>query len=750
MTPILRPAGHKESAEAIDLIAVLDMLWRCRRLIAKTVGSVLVLGALYACFAKPVYESNMLVRVENNDDGAANQLLGNLSSMLGMKSSDDAEVEILRSRDLVGAATDRTRFDILAEPKRFPLIGEWIARGSDQISIPGLFGVGGYAWGNESIAIDRFDTPAKLYEEPFSITVLNDGRYRLSGSALKSDHEGRIGETAHLSTDAGEIVLNIASVQANAGTRFRLKRYSRQQTILSLQSRLVVVDKAKDAGVIAVSLRGTHPHRITEYVAALGDAYVRQNGEQKALQAEKSLAFLEQQLPGMKKSLQEAEDALLAYRNTHGAIDLGEQAKLDLGQAVALQTRISVLQQERQAKLQDLMVGHPFVKAIDSQVSEIKRELQEINARIKRLPGTEQDVIRLTREVRVDTELYMAMLNSIQQLKLMRAGKVGNVRIVDRAEVPEEPIRPRPMLIMGGALLGGLLLGLCLALLRELWRGAVTDPKEIEELLDVPVQATVPLSKQQVSRDRRRLRRFGASHTSHGPIVASLPQDPITESLRSFGMTVQLAALEARNNIVLISSPTPGAGKSFICANLAVSLARSGKKVLLIDGDLRRGKLHRSFKASEAPGLIDALLGHVALAGIIQPTGVNGLGFLATGRKSVDCAELLQSPALQRCFVELADSFDIVLLDTAPLLPVADTLCLAPLVGSTYLVARYGVTSEGELAETQVRLTRAGVQVDGVVLNGTQASLRGARFGHYGYSHYLTEIGGNEPNSTSA
>lgn len=739
MTSTLRPAEHKDSADTIDLLAVLDVLWRCRQLIAKTVGGVLVLGALYACFARPVYESNMLVRIENNEEGAASQLFGSLGSILGMKSSDDAEVEMLRSRYLVGAATDHTRFDILAEPKRFPLIGEWIARENHHLSTPGLFGLGGYAWGNEAIVVDRFDTPAELYKEPFSVTLLTDGRYLLSGAALSADQQGRLGETLRLSTDFGEVTLNIAGMHANPGTRFRLQRYSRQQTILDLQSRLVIVDKAKDAGVIAVSLRGSDPERITHYVTALGEAYVRQNGEQKAMQAEKSLAFLEQQLPGMKASLQQTEDALLAYRNAHGAVDLSEQAKLDLGQGVALQTRISTLRQERQAKLQDLMPDHPAVQAIDSQVTEIERELQGVNARVKQLPGREQDVIRLTREVRVNTELYVAMLNSVQQLKLVRAGKVGNVRIVDQPELPEKPVQPNPVLIMAAALFGGLFIGMCIVLLRNVWRGSVTDPHELEQLLDVPVQAVIPHSKDQSQRSRVRLRYRRAEVVNALPIAVTSPQDPSIESLRSLGMAVQFAVVQAGNPVALITGSTESVGKSFVSANLAILLARMGKRVLLIDADLRRGRLHRDFKLSEAPGLTGVLRGEFELAKAIQATEINRLSLLPSGAKQPDAIELLQGDSLDACMREAATMYDVVLVDSAPVLPVTDTLWVARRAGAVYAVARYGVSSEGELLETRARLARAGIELAGVVLNGTHASLRGVRYGQYGYGSYLSE-----------
>lgn len=738
------------SRDSIDLIAVLDMLWRSWTLIAKTAGTIFAVGTLYALLATPVYESSLLVQIESNSDNAGTELLGSLSALLGVKSSDDAEMQILGSRDVIGDAVDRTLYYVQAEPARFPLIGRWIASGSTTLSQPGLLGWGGYAWGDESIDVVRFDTPEAFYDDTFSLVVLGEGRYQLNASDLPKSYLGRIGQTAHIDTAVGEIVLHVQAIHARPGTRFKLYRHSRQKTIYSVQQRIAILDKAKDAGVISVAFQSTCPTCVTALVKAIGAAYVHQNSEQKAREAEKSLVFLEQQLPGLKQDLHSAEDALLDYRNKHGAIDLSEEAKLDMGQVVALQTRASLLEQERQAKLEQFTARHPDILAMDNQVALLKREIQAIDAQLKLLPATQQDVVRLTRDVKVNSDLYVAMLNNMQQLRLLRAGKVGNVRIVDDAEVPELPIKPRHALVICGSLALGLLIGIGAALLRGLWRGSVTDPHEIEQALNVPVQAIIPLSKSQRRNDRLRLRRLHAGAGNRLPVAIAEPQEPAVEGLRGLSVALQLFGLDARNAIVLITSPTQGVGKSFVSANLGVLLAKAGKRVLLVDGDLRRGVLHRVFQAEEARGLSSILRSEASFADVVQATGQQGLSLLASGAKFADASELLQSAALIKCLGDAAASYDIVLVDSAPLLPVADTLWLAQLAGTVYAVARYGVSSEGELIETRARLARAGVALQGIVLNGVQASLQGVRYGQYGYGTYASDTGSPDKESKSS
>ena len=722
---------HERDSGAIDLIALLDVIWRSRRLVWMTSGAIFALGLAYAFLATPIYRSDLLVQIENNGDSAGAQLLGSLSDYLGVKSNDDAEMQILRSRRVVGAAVDRTRYDIVAEPKRFPVLGRYFR--SQGLASPDWFGLRGYAWGTERIEVERFDVPEALYGETFTVTILADRNYRIASSHLPEAMTGEFGKSMHFSTDAGDAVLHIDGVQALPGTAFVLRRQSHQQAIADLQKRLAIVGKAKDAGIITVSLDSAHPRRVADLLNALGDAYVQLNSEQKAEQARKSLEFLDQHLPVMKQELQHDEDALLAYRKRHGVIDLSESAKLQLGQQVALQTRISQLSQDRQGKLEQFMPRHPDIVAIDAQMHLLQRELQQLEKQVKLLPETEQAMVGLMRNVRVSTELYVAMLNSMQQLRLLRAGKVGNVHVLDHAEPPELPIRPRRLLVILASFLLSLFVGVSAALLRSLWKGSVTDPRAVEDLLDLPVVATVPQAKTPGRGPSwRRLRKGVASRL---PLAAVRPYEPAVESLQGLAIAIQLHIVDARNNIILVTSATPSVGKTFTSTNIAILLARAGRRVLLVDGDLRLGGLEQYFHAKPVHGLIDVLAGRASLDTAIIESGIKGLNLLCNGGSLVNPNPLLQSARLDSCLAEWSSRYDLVVVDTAPILPVADTLALARRAGSTYIVARYGITSEDELREVRLRLARTGVPLAGVVLNGVQASLHGSVYANYGYGY---------------
>lgn len=736
MSAILSQQRRRIAERTLHFLDLLDLLRREARWIIGTLAAVTLAGALYAWVATPIYRSDLLIEVEEGGGGAAQGLMGALSSALEVKSSGDTEMEVLRSRMVIGAAVDRVHYDIDAEPQRLPLLGSMLARGSDTLSTPGLLGFGGYTWGNESIAVDRLSVPPAMVGKPFVVTLLEGECVRVDGPADAGSREGRIGDPISMTSSEGGITLVVRAVHARPGAKFVVRSFSRQDTIAELQRQLVIFQKGKQSSVISVTLDGARAHRIAAFLQAMGQVYLQQNSERRAVEAESSLAFLERQLPELKRQLESSEDALLQFRRKSDATDLSEQGKLMLAESVALQARISQLAQERQAQLVHNTAAHPNVVALDAQAAQLQGEMKQLRKKLDTLPANEQAVIRLTRDVRVNSELYTAMLNSIQQLRITKAGKVANVRLLDNAEPAETPVKPRRVLVLLGAALLGAVLGLCVALLRGLGRQPVTQPGHVEELLGTVVYAVIPQSKAQKRRDRFTRRAQVSEGDVHPPLAISDAQDAVVESLQNLRMGLQIRLLEARNRVVLITGATPGVGKSFVSTNLAVVLATSGLRVLLIDADLRKGTLHNSFAYPVWPDLISLLQGNSSVDEVIHASGTPGLDLLLSTRKQAATVDLKQTSSFVQCIEEVADRYDVVLIDSAPVLPVADTLALARCAGTILAVARYGDTSEGELIELQARLARVGASLDGVLINDMQYDLQGTRYGRYGMDGY--------------
>lgn len=735
--PTPKPAADLDDDE-IDLGRVVTALADHKWLIAAITAAVTLLGAAYAFLAKPVYEANLLVQVEDSSPGAAKGMLAEAASMFDVKTEAAAEIEILRSRKIVGQPVDQLRLYIQAEPRRFPIIGDAIARRATDASSPGLLSLGSYTWGAESIDVDTFDTPPSAYGESFRVVAGQGGAYTLHDPTTGQEHRGQVGQTLQARTVGGQLQLLVNRIQALPGASFKLKRYSRMNRIEDLQDQIKVAELGKRSGVINVSLRGTDVQQVVRILNTIGTEYVRQNIERKSEEAEKTLQFLDTQLPALRKELETTEAKYNAYRNERGVIDLGEEAKALLGLAVTAQTRVVELQQKRLEVRARFQAGHPGLQALDEQIAEAQRELDRVNQRIRRLPLVEQDALRLTRDMKVSTDLYASLLESSQQLKLVKAGKTGNVRIIDSADVPDEPEQPKKPLVVAIALVLGLLLGCATVLVRRAMRNAIESAEDLETSTGVPVYATVPQSRkqQQIDKDRQ---------TRHQAALLALTdrEDFAVEALSSFMTALQFAMVGASNNIVLLTGATPGVGKSFVSANFAAVLAREGKRVLLIDGDLRKGYLQEYFDTPRERGLSEMLAGQTDLAATVRRGVAPNLDFVPTGTLPPNPTELLRHARLQDLLEAWRQHYDIVLIDTAPVLPVSDTAIIAPHVGSTIIVVRDGQSSLPEVRDTVKRLGQVGVRISCAVFNGMKPRRHG-----YGYS-YGYGYGIAQPRTTS-
>jgi tyrosine-protein kinase Etk/Wzc len=702
----------------VSLSRYFDVLLANRWLVSGIACSALALGAAYAFIAPPVYQADILVQVEDSvTPPDPKSPLGDVSTMFDVKTEPTAEMEILQSRMVVGKAVDNLGLDVSAEPKRFPLIGEWLGRQARSLSNPGIFGLGGYAWGNEQIKVSGFTVPEELEGEKFTLTVLGQGRYRLEESDLDSAIAGRVGENVTSKQSGGTVTLRVDALDAKPGTEFILVKESRQKTLENLQNKLNIIQKGKDSGVIGASLTGTDRQLTASILNQIGAAYVSQNLKRKAAEAEKSLAFLSDLLPQLKGDLEQAEQRYNDMRNKRGMFNLSEQGKAYLDESVTLQRNLLELKQKRAELLQLYTAEHPNVEAVDGQIALMASRIDSLSQQVKALPDLEQDALRLTRDVNVDNDLYVGMLNNMQQLKLVRAGKVGTVRLIDNALVPKEPIKPNKLMVLIYAAAGGLILGVGAAFARTTFHRGVTDPHEIEEQTGLNVYATVPLSLAKAVHAGNK-----TSRLTHNPLLLAnqFPRDPSIESIRGLRTALHFAMLEAGDNRVLLTGPTDRVGKSFLSANLAAVMSAAGKRVLLIDADFRKGHLDQYFGAGAQPGLADYLASDAMLDTVIRRDVMPGLDFVPRGTTPANPSELLLGDRMAH-FLAMGDAYDIVLIDTPPVLAVSDAAALAHCCGTVFLVTRFETTSIAEVLEATKQLKQANAHVKGVIFNGFNA-----------------------------
>lgn len=722
----------EEEGQGIILAEYLDILIDNRWLVAAVAAVTMLLGAAYAFLGKPIYEANVAVQVEDTGNSAGSFLGDAASSLLSVKTPAAGEIEILRSRAILGKAVENTKLYISARPRYAPFVGSWLARRATELSDPGFLGLSGYVTGTEQILVPRFDVPQDFEEKPFTLTLGTGGQYELSNPDIDTPMKGTVGTLMVANVPKGTVSLQVSSISAKPGAQFQLVRSSTQLTLLALQDNLKVVEKGKQSGVLDVSWKGPDAEKLTQLLNEIGRLYVRQNMERKAAEAEKTLGFLDGALPQFKKQLEESEDIYNRYRNQNGTVSLDDEAKNALTQTVDLQSRLLEAQQKRRELAARLTGEHPSVQTLDEQIAAWKGAIATIDARIRKMPELQQNTVRMQRDIKVNTDLYVSLLNSSLQMRLAKEGKVGNVRLLDEAIVPEEPVWPKKILVIAAAALLGLAAGVAAAVARNSFFGGIRNPGEIETHTGLNVYSSIPLSAAQRTIDRNIDNRVAGTH-----VLAHLqPEDPAVESLRSLRTALQFAMLEATNNRLLISGATPGVGKTFISVNFATISAAAGKRVLLIDADLRKGRVNQFLSIPRSSGLSELIAGTLGFDQAIRASGLPNLDIITTGVLPPNPAELLTSESFVQVLEKLSPKYDLVIIDTAPVLVAADTASVAPLASTLLLVARAEKTQLGELNESVRRLAHAGRSVNGVILNAIDLTRRHAGSGGYKYGAY--------------
>ena len=723
------PIGAAPPVSQPGFLSLADHLLQHMRLFGAVWLGVLVVGLLYLLIAAPVYRAETLVQI---DSRGPRTLASSVAQVQQMNKDNDlqplgyiqGELEILRSRDIVSKAIAKTRADLeVRVASRMPGIGNWYARkfargASGPVAPPlDIPFVRDFSWGGEKLRVGEFAVPRSQFSEAMWLHATPKG-WVLFDDDDKQLAEGTIGPAVSFQIQGEPATLQVSQLDALPGTRFKLVANNPVAVYDEMARNLKIEEAGRQSGVVRVSLNDPDPRFAAGFLDALTGAYLEHHQQVYSGDAIRALRFLEGQLPQVKKELDRAEEALNQYRTTANTINVTQENDSALKRMADLEQQRVQLELRRQQLAQRFTPQYPEAQSVAKQLGMVASEIGALRGQMRQAPKQDKDTVRLQRDVQVNTQLYTTLLNNAQELRVAQAGMAGNARLVDPAGVLSEPVKPRAGTVLSAAAGVGFLLALGSVLLARAVRPTLRSSDELERHGVLQTLVSIPESPRQAQlMSGRRLWRTRAQ-----PRVLALhaPTDPAVESLRSLRNATQRGE-DGERSSVLITAATPEAGKTFVAANLATLKAATGRRVLLIDLDLRAPRLHTYFGVDrDRTGLIDVVAERISANEAIVSDVLPGLDLLLPGRIIGNPGELLMQPRFEALINELRHRYAHVVIDSAPILPVGDSLALGRMVDTTYLVVRSENNTFREVRDAVRRLESAGVGVDGLILNGVK------------------------------
>lgn len=689
--------------------SVIDGKW----LISAIVIFCTLLGVLYCIFATPIYQSDSLVQVEQN---VGNQIMDNLNSLIPNKPASVAEIELIQSRMVLGKTVEDLGLDTKVSQHYFPIFGKgWARLTSAQ---PG------------QIAVSRFTVPKALENTQFQLQVKDGNNYTLLNGDGDVVFEGRVGERM----SANGISLLVSEIQAEPGTVFDIVKLPLLSVIRGIQNNLVAQDMGKDTGVLTLTYTDPDPVLVGQVLDRITKNYLLQNVERKSEEAAKSLAFLDKQIPSVRADLDAAENKLNHFREQNDSVDLSLEAKSMLDTMVNVESQLNQLT-FKEAEISKLYTkDHPAYRTLIEQRNVLIGERDKLNKRINTLPQTQQEIVRLTRDVQSGQEVFMQLLNKQQELKISQASTVGNVRIIDNAVTLPGVVAPNKPLIVAGSVVLGFVIAILVILFRAILHRGVMNPAELEEA-GINVYASIPISSWQQKQDREATTNNRRLKKANSLLAVNQPADLAVEAVRSLRTSLHFAMMDAKNNVLMISGASPSTGKTFVSSNLTSLIAQTNKKVVLIDADLRKGYLHELLGLKNTKGMSELLSQQCNVEECVQRYENSNFDVITRGQVPPNPSELLMSSRLGDVIEWASKNYDIVIVDTPPILAVTDAAIIGKHAGTSLLVTRFAVNTLKEIELSINRFEQNGIDVKGVILNSVFKQAKNA-YSTYGYYEY--------------
>lgn len=672
----------------IDLREIVGTILQGKWLVLSCMMISLFLAMIFISLKTPQYQADILLQVQEKQGGLGGNLTQDIARFIGAGNPNvgispiEMQKALITSRFILQPVIQQLRLDIKVEPHYLPVLNKFFAdRNADSLKAPFLK-LNRYAWGGEQLTVSELQMPPDYERKSIRLKLIagNAGEYQLYMPDGKFLLKGRVGQLEKIILAGSDlpIIIRVEKLVANSGTEFFIAKSSLSMIANQLAQNLSVND---------FSTR---------------KAFANNTGIFKVTATSSKPA--------------EAVDILNAIARIAVETDIAQKS-------------------EEIGKMYEFLKKQLPVTKLDLEAAENKLEQYKTKMGIKNIDPNDPIVMSLSRDIEAKSQLYKLILTKLEELRIVKAGIVSGTRILAFAQFPDKPISSQSTSIMFASLLIGLALGFSIVLLLKSFRQRVEDPYWLEKNMDIPTLSIIPHS---ITQDKN-ARAFKKGISSEIEILAEkFPHDTAIESLRSLRTSLQFILPKASNNIITVMGGSAEIGKSFVSVNLAYSLAET-KRVLLIDADLRKGHLHYYFKQKNTVGLSSILNDSVAAADAIVKTQQPNLDFLPNGKNPSNPAELLMKEEFKKFLDEMSKQYELVVIDTPPILVATDSTLIATHGGVNLLVLGAGKHSIQSLEVALKQLRSSGVTIQGAIYNNTQRS-HSHNYNNYYYNYsYIAE-----------
>lgn len=666
----------------------------------------IVSAIIYLRATENVYQTDALVQIKSNKSSPLAGLSSDMAAMASLaglggmgSSSTQSEIELLKSRAILGQAIKDLNLDIQIQPKEnfFQKIvsdNNYIKTYTTQDILLKKEG--------QRLVIAQFQVP-KFYENKALLLTFEDNKYKIHD--YKTEQLLKEGELNRVLRD-GPWNISVSG-NINSGQQFILQKNSLPVAMSNILKNFDAQEKGKGTGILELTYQGENPVNIPNLLNTVLNIYKQQDINRSVTDKDQQVAFLEKQLPELKEDLNNSERQFNQFRKKYGTVDVKGESELYLKQSMELEIQKVQLQQKQAELGAQYTAEHPAMQAISAQLTTLNTKISEVNNKVKQLPEIQRLYLQYYRDVEIKNQLYTGLLTTYQSLNIAKAGELGKVSIVDYAVEPVKPVKPRKLIILVLSIFVGGFIGILIALVRNFLHSGI---RNIE-----------PITTKHTLRNLGKVNQYNSLNKNSKqyahPLAILEPSALPIEQMRKIATSIQYAAQLSGQPVVQMLGTTKNIGTSTLTANLAIILAQMNLKVILIDSDLRQGQLKDYFNIETTIGLSDYLNGTAALGSIITPTQQAKLDLISNGKEEINPVSLLSKPEMARLLEQLKDTYDFILVDGTAILDVSDSQILANLINTNILVTRYSYTSEQEIEMALESFKNSGHSIQGIILN---------------------------------